>query len=63
MADNLISVTGLSKQFESGDQHVTVLRELSVHLGRGESLALTGPSGSGKSTLLNVLCEIGRAHV
>ena len=32
MADNLISVTGLSKQFESGDQHVTVLRELSVHL-------------------------------
>ena len=58
MADNLISATGLSKQFESGDQHVTVLRELSVHLGRGESLALTGPSGSGKSTLLNVLCGL-----
>ena len=58
MADNLISATGLSKQLESGDQHVTVLRELSVHLGRGESLALTGPSGSGKSTLLNVLCGL-----
>ena len=58
MADNLISATGLSKQFESGDQHVTVLQELSVHLGRGESLALTGPSGSGKSTLLNILCGL-----
>lgn len=58
MADNLISATGLSKQFESGGQNVTVLRELSVHLGAGESLALTGPSGSGKSTLLNILCGL-----
>lgn len=58
MSDNLISAAGLSKQFESGDQHVTVLRELSVHMGRGESLALTGPSGSGKSTLLNILCGL-----
>lgn len=49
MADNLISATGLSKQFESGDQHVTVLRELSVHLGRGESLALTGRPVPGKA--------------
>lgn len=58
MADNLISAAGLSKQFESGGQNVTVLRELSVHLGTGESLALTGPSGSGKSTLLNILCGL-----
>ncbi|MBY5962736.1 ABC transporter ATP-binding protein [Marinobacter nauticus] len=58
MSDNLISATGLSKQFESGGQNVTVLRELSVRLGTGESLALTGPSGSGKSTLLNILCGL-----
>ncbi|MDY6841049.1 MAG: ABC transporter ATP-binding protein [Pseudomonadota bacterium] len=58
MVDSLLSALGLNKQFQSGNQPVPVLRDLSLHLARGESLALTGRSGSGKSTLLNILCGL-----
>ncbi len=58
MVDLLLAVRGLNKQFRSGTQSVSVLSDLSLQLGRGESLALTGRSGSGKSTLLNILCGL-----
>ncbi|HET8801472.1 MAG TPA: ATP-binding cassette domain-containing protein [Marinobacter sp.] len=68
MAEPLLSARGLTKRFRSGNQPVPVLRNLSLGLGRGESLALTGRSGSGKSTLLNILCglekpDAGRVQV
>jgi putative ABC transport system ATP-binding protein len=68
MVDFLLSVRGLNKQFQSGDEPVPVLVDLSLHLEAGESLALTGRSGSGKSTLLNILCglekpDTGVVHV
>ena len=34
---------------------VVVLRELSLELAGGDSIAVIGPSGSGKSTLLNII--------
>jgi lipoprotein-releasing system ATP-binding protein len=39
----------------AGGEPVTVLREVDLAIGTGESLAIVGPSGSGKSTLLNLL--------
>ncbi len=36
----------------------TILSDLSLSLGRSETVAVTGPSGSGKSTLLRVLAGI-----
>lgn len=38
----------------------TVLHDLSLHAGAGESVALLGPNGSGKTTLLRVLSGVMR---
>jgi ABC-type branched-subunit amino acid transport system ATPase component len=40
--------------------HLQVLFDVTLHLGRGESLALLGTNGAGKSTLLKVVA--GMAH-
>jgi branched-chain amino acid transport system ATP-binding protein len=47
----LLQVTDVVKSFGG----VTAVNELSLHVGRGQVVALIGPNGAGKSTLMNTL--------
>lgn len=51
----MISVTGLSKIYQTGRVQVTALTEVTFPIRAGEFVAIMGPSGSGKSTLMNIL--------
>ena len=45
----------LAKSYPTPTEPLEVLKDVSMSLDRGQSLAIIGPSGSGKSTLLNLL--------
>ncbi len=51
----MITLEGINRIFEVGDQHVHALDDINLTIQPGEYLSLMGPSGSGKSTLLNIL--------
>ena len=51
----MIEIQHLNKTYGSGDQALHVLKDLSMHVTKGELVSIMGSSGSGKSTLLNIL--------
>ena len=51
----VLTVQNVTKSYPGAEGDIPVLRGVSLTLGRGETLALTGESGSGKSTLLHVI--------
>jgi putative ABC transport system ATP-binding protein len=55
LADKVVIVEDVSKQYALGKQTVTALQHVSMSVAKGEFMALAGPSGSGKSTLLNMI--------
>ena len=53
----LLELKGVSKTFaavEGENAEVTVLKDITLSLDRGESVAVVAPSGGGKSTLLSI---------
>jgi ABC-type lipoprotein export system ATPase subunit len=60
VTDEVIRLEGIRKTYRLGEQSVEVLRGVSLTIGRGEMISLTGASGSGKSTLMNLLGFLDR---
>lgn len=55
MSDFLLQARGIHKFYQLGKVHLHVLHGASLHVRRGEFVAIMGASGSGKSTLLHIL--------
>ncbi len=53
----MVELVNVSKSYASpgGVGQLSVLRDISLKVERGETAAIVGPSGSGKSTLLNII--------
>jgi lipoprotein-releasing system ATP-binding protein len=54
-ADIVLSADKIAKTYQEGRLRTEVLRDVSVAVRRGETVAIVGASGTGKSTLLHIL--------
>jgi putative ABC transport system ATP-binding protein len=53
--DGFIQTDQLTRVYSSGVAEVKALRDVTLSLGRGRFVGITGASGSGKSTLMNLV--------
>jgi putative ABC transport system ATP-binding protein len=51
----MIKIQDMTKVYGSGDAAVHALDGVSLEIGKGEWVSITGPSGSGKSTLMHII--------
>lgn len=54
----MLVARGLTKEYPSGTQRLTVLKEVSFEIPAGAFVSIVGPSGSGKTTLLGLLAGL-----
>lgn len=56
----MVSLQGVTKEYQSGRRLIQALRGVDLVIESGEWVSIVGPSGCGKSTLLNLLSGIDR---
>src|SRR5688572_32955290 len=54
----MLSASNLTKEYQTGDHRLTVLRDVTFSIDQGEFVAIVGPSGSGQTTLLGLLAGL-----
>jgi len=54
----MLAATNLTKEYQSGDHLLTVLKDVTFTIEQGTFVAIVGPSGSGKTTLLGLLAGL-----
>lgn len=57
---DIIRLDNLSKTYQIESQKVEALRDISLTIPRGSTIAVTGRSGSGKSTMLHIVGTLDR---
>ena len=60
-AETYLTVENLVKSYGEDEAKVTVLRDITAYIDKGEICVLLGPSGSGKSTFLNIVGGLEKA--
>jgi lipoprotein-releasing system ATP-binding protein len=59
-AEMVVEAKGVSRGFRQGPKRVEVLKDVSLQVPVGTSMAIVGSSGAGKSTLLHILGGLDR---
>lgn len=60
--ENILEVNNVSKNFNRNNgTPLTVLKDISFSVKKGESMSIVGPSGSGKTTLLGICAGLDKA--
>ena len=54
----MLEARQLTKEYQSGDRRLSVLRDVTFTIPDGAFVAIVGPSGSGKTTLLGLLAGL-----
>lgn len=51
----IMSLTGITKIYKTGDENTAALDGVDISIEQGEFVAIMGPSGSGKSSLMHII--------
>ena len=58
VTDVALEALDVRKSLPLGRERLDILKGISLHIARGELVAIVGPSGSGKSTLLGIIAGL-----